>query len=582
MLPEFASFNVEIKKSGFSPYEGLSFPRTAVITFTSPDGYHRIVEEYGYLDQTELFEIISGGNPLRLDRCYIEKLSISEYRNLKGLAPKDMVPIKNFNAESAFFDNKLPIDLTYVEFEGGAISFENSYFAQSSLLMHRAHLTSGGINFGNAQLPHGLFDFTNVEIKHGDVNFKNAKFGTGRVDFQDAVIGEGDISFVNTDFGDGDVSFVNTHFGNGHVSFKVSRFGDGKVDFHYAKFLSGDISFEQAEFGNGRVDFRTTEFETGRVNFNRAVFGRGDVSFEASGIKKGKISFKKTIFGEGMLDFELAEYDEADVNFDRAVFSSGSISFYNARFRTLSMRSCHFDHYLDLRLARCERIDLSDTIARDIIDLKPYEFDLDIGIISFAGMRLIGRIYIDWELNGVKKLIREQEDTSKRVKAEQFRTLKENFNVTGQYSDEDKSYVEFKRLESEAQLEESIKGKPVSAIWQYPLYLFKLLVFDWAGLYATNPVRVMFSMLIMYTFFSVLFMVLTLFTSADVVSSLGDPDKLSLVAKSFYHSAITYLTIGYGDYYPSGSIRWLSSLEGFVGLFLMSYFTVAFVRKILR
>jgi len=116
----------------------------------------------------------------------------------------------------------------------------------------------------------------------------------------------------------------------------------------------------------------------------------------------------------------------------------------------------------------------------------------------------------------------------------------------------------------------------------YPLHGFKLLVFDWAGLYATNPVRVMFSMLVTYTFYSFLLMFLTYFTSADVVSSVGDPDKLTLLAKSFYHCAITFLTIGYGDYYPSGNIRWLSGIIGFTGLFLMSYFTVAFVRKILR
>ena len=582
MFPEFSSFRVDIKKSGYSPREGLSYPGTAVITFVSPDGYHEITEELGFLDETEIFERITAGKPLVLDRCYVDKLSLVNYRELKGLGPKDMVAIHDFSAVSAFFDNKLPIDLTYAEFAGSEVSFENAYFAQSSLLMHRAHFTGGGVNFGGTKLPHGHFDFTYVFVDHGDVNFKNAIFGSGRKDFQDAAIGEGNISFVNTEFGDGDVSFVSTQFGEGNVSFKVARFGEGKVDFHFAKFSSGDISFEQTEFGNGSVDFRTTEFATGRVNFNRAVFGKGDVSFEASELKKGKISFKKTIFGEGLLDFELAEYDEADVNFDRADFTTGNISFYNARFRTLSMRSCHFDHYLDLRVASCRHIDLSDTIARDIIDLKPYEFDLNVDTINFAGMRLIGRIYIDWEQNGVKQLIRKQKDTSKRVKAEQFRTLKENFNVTGQYSDEDKSYVEFKRLESEAILEKSISDNPVSALWQYPLYLFKLLVFDWAGLYATNPVRVMVSMLAMYTFFSVLFIVLTLFTSADVVSSVGDPDKLSLVAKSFYHSAITYLTIGYGDYYPSGSIRWLSAMEGFTGLFLMSYFTVAFVRKILR
>jgi hypothetical protein len=54
------------------------------------------------------------------------------------------------------------------------------------------------------------------------------------------------------------------------------------------------------------------------------------------------------------------------------------------------------------------------------------------------------------------------------------------------------------------------------------------------------------------------------------------------MARAFYHSAITFLTIGYGDHYPYGSIRWVSSMEGFFGLFLMSYFTVAFVRKVLR
>jgi hypothetical protein len=145
------------------------------------------------------------------------------------------------------------------------------------------------------------------------------------------------------------------------------------------------------------------------------------------------------VFGEGILDFELAEYDHADVSFDNAIFNVGTVSFHNARFKTLSLSSCHFDHYLDLRVARCQHIDLSDTIVRDIIDLMPYDFDLDIGTIDFSGMRLIGRIYLDWSGNRVKKLIYGQHDSSRRSKAEQFRTLKENFSVTGKYDDEDKS-----------------------------------------------------------------------------------------------------------------------------------------------
>jgi hypothetical protein len=87
-------------------------------------------------------------------------------------------------------------------------------------------------------------------------------------------------------------------------------------------------------------------------------------------------------------------------------------------------------------------------------------------------------------------------------------------------------------------------------------------------------------MLTFFLFFSFLYFVLMVGTSADIIASVDD--QLSIIARSFYHSAITFLTIGYGDHYPYGSIRWVSSIEGFFGLFLMSYFTVAFVRKVLR
>ncbi|TFH34738.1 MAG: two pore domain potassium channel family protein [Bacteroidia bacterium] len=139
----------------------------------------------------------------------------------------------------------------------------------------------------------------------------------------------------------------------------------------------------------------------------------------------------------------------------------------------------------------------------------------------------------------------------------------------------------FKRTEARSNLVESIGERGgVRKIPALLSYGFRGLVFDAVGQYATNPVRVLFSMLVSYLFFSLLFLLMMLFTNSDIVASVDD--HLSLVAKALYHSAVTFLTIGYGDHYPSGSIRWMSSFEGFVGLFLMSYFTVAFVRKILR
>ena len=52
---------------------------------------------------------------------------------------------------------------------------------------------------------------------------------------------------------------------------------------------------------------------------------------------------------------------------------------------------------------------------------------------------------------------------------------------------------------------------------------------------------------------------------------------------SIYFTVVTVTTIGYGDVEPEsvyGSL--LSGIEGFLGLFLMAYFTIAFSRKVLR
>ena len=116
-----------------------------------------------------------------------------------------------------------------------------------------------------------------------------------------------------------------------------------------------------------------------------------------------------------------------------------------------------------------------------------------------------------------------------------------------------------------------------------PIHWFKLLVFDKMGHYATNPVRVLLSMFIVYSTFSLTYFVLILIKLGDIVSGIGGTHaEISTLAKSFFFAAITFLTIGYGDFYPMGVIRFLSSIEGFTGVFMMSYFTVAFVRKILR
>jgi hypothetical protein len=582
MVTHLNNFSVDIKNLKFVTDEGKILPKTAILTFNETDNRNKKVELYGFIDTDEIYKLIDNNQDICLDYCYIDRFSLSEYRNTKDLGKKDTVKIKSFSARNSFFNSLVKIDLSFAEFENGPINFENSCFAKGDLSFNTTHFPKGDVKFAYVVFNCESIDFANASFKTGEVTFKNAIFTKGTKDFQYADFGEGDVTFINTEFNDGDVSFINAIFGDGELSFKVARFGTGKKDFHYAKFGNGDISFERTEFGNGRTDFRKVEFNRCKVNFNRALFGDGGLTFEGCELKGGKFNFKKVMAGDGGLDFSLAEFENAEAYFDGSELGKGSMNFYNSKFQKLSLKSCHLDQYCDLRLAKTDFLDLSDTIVRDIIDLKPYDFPVAINTINFEGMRMIGRLYLGWHENEVKKVIENQPETSERSKGEQFRTLKQNFNVTGQYTDEDQAYIYFKRYEAKAELHEAIKKKPLSRLWEYPGYFFQWLVFDKIGLFATAPGRVLFSVSIAWFTFGCIYFLIHLTGWGDTVSSVGNPDHISMLAQCFYHSAITFFTIGYGDVYPMGISRIFSALEGFMGVFMMSYFTVAFVRKILR
>jgi hypothetical protein len=276
------------------------------------------------------------------------------------------------------------------------------------------------------------------------------------------------------------------------------------------------------------------------------------------------------------------EMEDTEISFERTDFGDGDVTFYESRFQTISLKSCHLNHYVDLRLAKASLLDISDTIVRDIVDLEPYDFPVDINILDMSGMRLIGKLYIDWKHNKCLDSITKQEGTTLRQKAEQFRILKENFNATGKYEDEDEAYVMFKRFEAKSWLTEQEEKGGITRIASYVPHGFQWLVFDKIGLYATSPGRVLLSVVVFWVFFGFTYFLISLTGLGKTMSSVNNPDHLSSFLQSFYHSAITFFTIGYGDVYPMGLSRIISGLEGFMGVFMMSYFTVAFVRKVLR
>lgn len=437
MIPKYHRFEVNIIQKKFYSDTGKSYPTTAVITFLNSDNITIQVSEYGYLTTSEIYEQISQTNTIDLSNCYVKNFSITAFRRTQLLNKNDIIKINKIHASKAFFDSNYTTDFSFINFDEA--DFTECYFTGGDVNFSHSIATKEPAIFYSAIFNSKVCDFSNSIFAEG-VNFKNVVFSYGIKNFQYTDFGIGEVNFINTNFGGGEILFLNTSFNSGNISFKVAMFGNGKVDFHYSKFGSGDISFERTNFGDGSVDFRKVEFGSGKVNFNRSVFGNGDVTFEACACI-GRITFNKATFNNGLLSFELAEMANSEIDLEKATFGNGPITFLGSKFKNIIINGCQINCYLDLRVDKCENIDLSDTVVRDIIDFKPFGYNVSIKTLNLSGMRLLGIIYIDWHKNNVEKMIINNTNTSLDQKAEQFRTLKESFNKAGQYADEDHAYV---------------------------------------------------------------------------------------------------------------------------------------------
>ena len=546
-------FEIKIHNESFDDSE-IKTKRTAIIKFFNKAGRNVLTEKYGVPSHEDIIAWLKTNKRLSLNNLYLFNFNLSEILKQSGFEGE----LENFSAVNAFFDGD---DVT---------DFSNTNF-------------NGDINFVNTNFANGNVTFYKSVFKDGDVDFSGVNFGNGDVNYQFVEFGNGAITFESAIFGDGNVSFVNTHFGVGKVNFKNVYFGTGEVDFHFAKFEKGDISFDKAVFDGPRIDFRRVEFGDGKLDFTRTQFGDGDINFEETEYGTGRKNFKRASFGDAHVSFELANFGEEEVTFEGVEFGQGKLSFFKSITGTLVLKNCQLSNYVDLRVEKCKYIDLSNTVIKDIVDVKPSFSQVQIDILNLTGVRNLGKIFVDWEQNDAYNLIIRQTDTTNAQKADQFRILKEDFNASGQYDDEDKAYVEFKRFELMSYKETALKNKKNKAV-VYGNVFFQKLIFDKMGLYATNPIRVLASLFVVYLFFSFLFFILPFIGGGEIRNGLA-PENIEAMPSFFlslYYSAITFFTIGYGDYFPYGPMRWVAAAEGFCGVFMMSYFTVAFVRKILR
>jgi uncharacterized protein YjbI with pentapeptide repeats len=528
-------------------------------------------------------------------------------------------------------------DFSYVEFAGHGVIFRNCKFGDGNISFAHAKFGDGNIVFSNSKFGDGNKDFSYAKFGDGKVDFKKITYGFGNIDFARAVFGNGEKDFSYSDTDHGDLLFLSTKFNNGNVYFMGSKFGDGSIDFFRAKFGNGNIdmsyvnygkgniNFSSVKFGDGDTIFFNSDFGDGELNLSKAVFGDGNKDFSKSKLGNGKVDFSRTKFGDGPIDFSEVDYGEGQVDFSevrinaaRVDFSNGRIksgdlefnesdfgkaflifnrfkfrqnkvSFYNCKMGKASFHACQFNNYTDFRVAECKHLDLRNTIFRDVIDLKPdTKAEVQIETLVLAEAKNSGTIFNDWKANKVKNWITSQEGTTNSQKAEQFRLLKENYRNIGQYEDEDLSYVEFKRHEMKAKLlSDHLKHRnsKLKKFFDWIKYFFKWLVYDQTGKYGTSPGRVLVSMFMVFLLFTMLYYIcqdIPHFENGMTPTAELTHDYSTTFTDAVYFSAYNLLIIGYEDYHPAGITGFLSVVESFLGLFLMSFFTVAFVRKILR
>jgi len=600
MIKAYAQYKVEKVNRKFTLEEGLVLSQTAIVSLFDKRGKKIRTLELGIVDFSEFFLSIVKEEPIHLDACYIENFSLSAFRKQKGIKKNQAVSIPSLKITNSFLSASETIDFSYTKSTPAGIDFSNSIFwAQalnfshcrwSNVQFENVSFYSEAINFKQSSFGKGDLSFKMATFcyypstarKNLQINFERASFGEGRLDFTRSHFQNASLLFSNAQLSGREVLFVGAEFQKVRLNFKALTLNKGSLDFHFANFEQGDLIFDRATFGKASLDFSGTEFQRGKINFNRTELNNMDLVFESMEMNKGKILFRQNLFNYGSINFESADLSAAEVLFDNVDFGRVTATFFKARVYQLSFLACHLNAYFNLQVRSCQYMDLSGTVVRDIVDIKSYRFKPEIKILKLSGLLLVGHIYLDWKTNNVKDLILNQEK-SHRNKSEQFRILKENYHSLGQYNAEDEAYVAFKRSEAKADLEEVRKsGSVFQKVISYLEHGLKWLVFDKIGLYATSPGRVLLSMVFTYLFFVLLYFALPLFFQTDLLPSFDRPEELNHLGKALYHSIVTFLTIGYGDYYPSGIIRWISGFEGFMGLFLISYFTVAFVRKVLR
>lgn len=373
---------------------------------------------------------------------------------------------------------------------------------------------------------------------------------------------------------------------DGVTDFNGAVFSESSIDFTGAMFR-GSVFFENVDFGKEKTWFSYSQFSEIVTFSNISV--ADNIVFDFSCIKSA--TFYHSYFPK-KVSFECSIIDR--ISFFKCIFSDNSeasLSFFSCVSDSVFLSNCTIACQQSYDLRTTKNCTITNCIVSGNIDFSKINDTNETGTLALIDNTSTAVIHGDWE--SIREAIEQYRSIPKtsvdidgneicadskemvlyntyKARCDSFTILKENYHDLGKYDWEDKAYVALKRNERKM-----LKERCRLFIQDNTIAIRLKIILSWLidiiGEYGTNPTKVAITMFFVYLFFSALFSI-SFIPRGGVYWWSG-----------LYFSGITFLTIGYGEVMPMGFCgSFLAIVEGFIGMFLMSYFSVAVVRKTLR
>lgn len=375
----------------------------------------------------------------------------------------------------------------------------------------------------------------------------------------------------------------------------------GYTSFERASFFGDTADFQEACFDG--ANFRGIHAKGCYFNFQETRIVNNDFLFSDCIIENGDVDFAGTVFDHVELISFLGTESNSLIRFNRVSFRCNELRWFRANINKLVFMACDFECTKAEFEMECDTLIMHDGTNLRILDFRKLS---DLSALSLCGLANTGIILIDYGPRELIKMIDVDKPTvwvrrndwrkpNHKDKADQYFLLKQTFNKSGMFDYEDEMYCAYRREMRKHQLDEArvrIRDREngmldrIKSVTYLPKhFFFDFFLCDLIGCYSTSPKRVFISCLVTILAFALLFIPFTApLPPLDLVHDFGGSSLAvaNSLSRCLYGSAQAFLTVGFLGSSASGIPQALCALEGFIGVFLITYFTASFAHRVLR